>query len=126
MRALADALDRSLAVYGPLHVMGNLLDSHDKTRFMAYADGDVPPGADEAELGWGPDAPRVDHDASYRKMELALAYLLTTPGVPVVYYGDEIGMTGAADPDNRRPMPWADQGGASGRRRRPCATRRRG
>ncbi len=31
---------------------------------------------------------------------------MTTPGVPVVYYGDEIGMTGAADPDNRRPMRW--------------------
>ncbi len=114
LHGLADALDRSLAVYGPLHVMGNLLDSHDKTRFMAYADGDVPPGTDEAALGWGPDAPHVDHDASYRKMELALAYLMTTPGVPVVYYGDEIGMTGAADPDNRRPMPWADQGGAIG------------
>ncbi len=110
MRALADEMDRSLAVYGPLNAMGNLLDSHDKTRFMAYADGDVPAGANEAELGWGPDAPRVDDDASYRKMELAMAYLMTTPGVPVVYYGDEIGMTGAADPDNRRPMPWADQG----------------
>ena len=32
--------------------------------------------------------------------------------MPVVYYGDEIGLTGAADPDNRRPMPWADQDGA--------------
>ncbi|HEX8386712.1 MAG TPA: alpha-amylase family glycosyl hydrolase [Rubricoccaceae bacterium] len=110
MRMLADEMDRSLAVYGPLHVMGNLLDSHDKTRFMAYADGDVPPGTDEVELGWGPDAPRVDSPATYRRMELALAYLMTTPGVPVVYYGDEVGMTGAADPDNRRPMPWPDQG----------------
>ena len=112
MRALADEMDRSLAVFGPLHLMGNLLDSHDKTRFMAYADGDVPPGANEAELGWGPDAPRVDRPDSYRKMELGLAYLMTTPGVPVIYYGDEVGLTGAADPDNRRPMPWADRDGA--------------
>jgi glycosidase len=110
LRTLADEMDRSLAVYGPLHAMGNLLDSHDKTRFMAFADGDVPPGTNEAELGWGPDAPRVDRPATYRRMELALAYLMTTPGIPVVYYGDEVGMTGAADPDNRRPMPWADQG----------------
>ena len=110
MRLLADEMDRSLAVYGPLNVMGNLLSSHDKTRFMAFADGDVPAGTNEAELGWGPDAPRVDDTDTYRKMELALAYLFTTPGVPVVYYGDEIGMTGAADPDNRRPMLWQDQG----------------
>ena len=108
MRTLAAEMDRSLSVYGPLHTMGNLLGSHDKTRFLAYADGDVPPGTNEAELGWGPDAPRVDNPASYRKLELAMAYLMTTPGVPVVYYGDEVGMTGAADPDNRRPMRWGD------------------
>ena len=33
-----------------------------------------------------------------------MAYILTIPGVPVIYYGDEIGMTGASDPDNRRMM----------------------
>ena len=37
-------------------------------------------------------------------MKLHLAYILTIPGVPVIYYGDEIGMTGASDPDNRRMM----------------------
>jgi glycosidase len=28
-----------------------------------------------------------------------------------VYYGDEVGLTGGEDPDNRRPFPWADEGG---------------
>jgi glycosidase len=37
-------------------------------------------------------------------LKLQLAYILTIPGVPVIYYGDEIGMTGASDPDNRRMM----------------------
>jgi len=32
--------------------------------------------------------------------------LMTFPGVPCVYYGDEIGMEGLFDPDNRRPMRW--------------------
>ncbi|MBK8137615.1 MAG: hypothetical protein IPK52_17675 [Chloroflexi bacterium] len=31
---------------------------------------------------------------------------MTYPGVPCVYYGDEIGLPGGVDPDNRRPMPW--------------------
>ena len=29
---------------------------------------------------------------------------MTIPGIPVIYYADEIGMVGAGDPDNRRPM----------------------
>jgi cyclomaltodextrinase len=39
---------------------------------------------------------------------LYLTYILTIPGVPVIYYGDEIGMTGASDPDNRRMMRFGD------------------
>ena len=27
-------------------------------------------------------------------------------GIPIIYYGDELGMEGGSDPDNRRPMPW--------------------
>ncbi len=100
--ALDAEMQKTLDVYGPAHLMGNLLDSHDKPRFLAYADGDLD-GADEKEIGWTTDL-RVDDPASYRLAELALAYLLTTPGVPTIYYGDEIGMTGAGDPDNRRPM----------------------
>ena len=31
---------------------------------------------------------------------------MTYPGAPCIYYGDEIGLTGNHDPDNRRAMPW--------------------
>jgi alpha-glucosidase len=37
---------------------------------------------------------------------LALVLQFTTPGVPVVYYGEEVGMQGGFDPDCRRPMLW--------------------
>lgn len=58
------------------------------------------------------DTPRVltavKNDVGLAKV--AAAVLMTFPGVPCVYYGDEIGMEGGSDPDNRRPMVWeADQ-----------------
>ena len=34
------------------------------------------------------------------------ALMFTFPGVPTIYYGDEICMEGEEDPDNRRPYPW--------------------
>jgi alpha-glucosidase len=40
------------------------------------------------------------------RVRLAQLAQMTLPGVPMLYYGEELGMTGAADPDNRRPMPW--------------------
>ncbi len=39
-------------------------------------------------------------------VRVGLAMLMSYPGVPCVYYGDEIGLPGDKDPDNRRPMPW--------------------
>ncbi|HEY7411887.1 MAG TPA: alpha-amylase family glycosyl hydrolase [Vicinamibacteria bacterium] len=38
-------------------------------------------------------------------MKLAYTFLFTTRGIPLVYYGDEIGMPGGGDPDNRRDFP---------------------
>ena len=34
--------------------------------------------------------------------------MLTNPGMPMIYYGDEVGLAGGGDPDNRRMMPWDD------------------
>lgn len=39
-------------------------------------------------------------------MLLALLFQFTYPGVPVIYYGDEIGITGEKDPDCRKTMVW--------------------
>lgn len=105
---LAKELQKTHTVYGVDHLMGNLMDSHDKVRFMAYADSDLELNSSAAlEMAWHAP-PQVDHPSSYDKAKLYLTYLMTIPGVPVVYYGDEIGMTGAADPDNRRMMRFGD------------------
>jgi glycosidase len=43
--------------------------------------------------------------SSIAKLKAAFALLLSMRGIPQIYYGDEIGMTGGDDPDNRRDFP---------------------
>lgn len=64
----------------PDHLM-TFLGNHDVKRFLA-------------ETG-----------ASTEGLMLAQTFLLTSRGVPLLYYGDEIGMSGGDDPDNRRDFP---------------------
>lgn len=97
-------IKKSFLVYGENNLMGNIMDSHDKNRFMAFADGDLDVTQWSAvEEGWN-NPPKVDNPNSYEKAKLYYAYLNTIPGLPVIYYGSEFGMTGASDPDNRRMM----------------------
>ena len=104
--ALEAALAASEAAYGKETLMSPLLGNHDKSRFMAFAEGDVPDPdiPDEEELGWQ-KPPRVNNPASYDRLKLAFSFILSLDGVPMIYYGDEVGLTGAGDPDNRRMMP---------------------
>ena len=58
------------------------------------------------------DMPRFLHrqGATPENMIQAFTFLLTTRGIPMIYYGDEVGMSGGDDPDNRRDFPggWKD------------------
>jgi cyclomaltodextrinase / maltogenic alpha-amylase / neopullulanase len=97
-------IKKSFDTFGFNNIMGNIMDSHDKVRYMAYADGKVKnQGVDTREMAWN-NPPTVDHPSSYKKAELYYAYMFTIPGLPVIYYGSEFGMTGVDDPDNRRNM----------------------
>ena len=48
---------------------------------------------------------RNDKGATTAGIKLGFTFLLTTRGTPLIYYGDEIGMPGGGDPDNRRDFP---------------------
>ncbi len=50
--------------------------------------------------------------ATVARLKMAFAYLLTLRGTPMIYYGDEIGMRGGEDPDNRRDFPGGWRGDA--------------
>ncbi len=101
-------MQKTFSVYGPMHLMSNVMDSHDKNRFMAFADGDLDVSQWSAiEQGWS-NPPKVDNPENYKKLILYMAFINTIPGLPVIYYGSEFGMTGASDPDNRRMMRFDD------------------
>ncbi len=86
--ALVGAQDTVLKLYPP-NQYGRFLSNHDQTRVMTQLKGDE--GA----------------------MRAAASLLLTGPGVPFVYYGEEIGMTGdKPDEKLRTPMQWTGGAGA--------------
>ena len=70
-------------------------------------DGLYPHPRDLVDFFSNHDVPRFASapGSSPLKLELAFGLVLTLRGIPELYYGDEIGMPGGADPDNRRDFP---------------------
>jgi cyclomaltodextrinase / maltogenic alpha-amylase / neopullulanase len=93
----------SIAYFGDHHLMGNVTGNQDRARFISYADGSVRFDEDAKKAGWTRKI-EVRDTTAYKKLSLLTAYMMTIPGVPVIYYGDEIGDPGGNDPDNRRMM----------------------
>lgn len=112
-----DAMDAAVreakAVYGAHGPwMSNFIGNHDIARFLSHAAGDLPCGiwdmVSNQVAGWvNPPGPSSVASA-YSRLRLALTYAMTVPGIPLVYHGDEFGMPGAGDPDNRRMMRFGE------------------
>ncbi len=83
----ANEVDRIFHLYQPEFTYSqlNLLDSHDMPRFLSCVGG--------------------------KKIALkqALLFLLTYPGAPCIYYGDEVGVDGRHDPECRKSFPWNEE-----------------
>jgi cyclomaltodextrinase len=94
---------QSLLGYGDHHLMGNISGNQDRTRFITYADGTVGFSEDAKLAGWIRDITRGD-TIGFNRLGILHAFNFFAPGIPVIYYGDEYGMIGAGDPDNRRMM----------------------
>jgi neopullulanase len=84
---LADVL-RHDSLYARPDQLVTFFGNHDTTRFAGAA---------------GPAA--SDGSADLDKLKLAFGLNLTMRGIPQLYYGDEIGMSGGGDPDNRHDFP---------------------
>lgn len=105
-RNLQRVMEESMRYYGSHHLMGNITGNQDRARFISYADGSVRFDEDAKLAGWTRKIENRGADG-FARAKMLMAFLLTTPGIPCVYYGDEIGMPGGNDPDNRRMMKFA-------------------
>ena len=102
-RDLNYSLQQSFNYYGEHNLMGNITGNQDMSRFISYASGALSFTESDAEAGWKRDI-QVKDTIGYHRLACLQAFNMTIPGIPVIYYGDEFGMAGAADPDNRRMM----------------------
>ena len=85
--------------------MGNITGNHDKPRFLSLAGGDMSLWCpDDKAEGWHRKVGVGDNVKGYARLSLLKALISTVPGVPCVYQGDEYGIPGANDPDNRYMM----------------------
>ena len=83
--------------------MGNITGNQDLPRFISFASGALSFGDNDQKAGWDRDI-EVKDTVGYGRLASLMAFNMTIPGIPVIYYGDEFGMPGAGDPDNRRMM----------------------
>ncbi|MFN2430988.1 MAG: alpha-amylase family glycosyl hydrolase [Cryomorphaceae bacterium] len=103
LQNLKRVLEQSLSVYGNHHLMGNISGNQDRARFISYADGSVEFSEDPKLAGWTRRI-EIRDTIGYNRLLALHAFNFSIPGIPVIYYGDEIGLPGANDPDNRRMM----------------------
>lgn len=85
-----------------LQVAMNELSNHDHSRFLTRTNHTV---GRTHTLG----AKAADQGLNYGIMREAVVIQMTWPGAPTIYYGDEAGLTGWTDPDNRRAYPWGKE-----------------
>lgn len=87
------------------YAMMNLVGSHDTTRLLSFLDG-IDDDRKQTDIDSAfPTYEKTSLQAKQRQYLVALIQM-TYPGAPTIYYGDELGMVGADDPDNRRAMTW--------------------
>ena len=80
----------------------NELSNHDHSRFLTRTNHVVGRCDKKGNLA-------ADRNVRKYIMREAVVVQMTWPGAPTVYYGDEAGVSGFTDPDNRRTYPWGQE-----------------
>ena len=91
-------------------IMSTFIGNHDVPRAIHFAQ-DQPlwgdPWADGKDKNWQNQPGLPGGASAFERLANVYTILFTNKGIPLIYYGDEVGMPGAGDPDNRRMMQWS-------------------
>lgn len=79
MRSIESRLQQYTTTFPDVSILGNFVDNHDNPRFLSF-------------------------QGDQQLFKNALTYTLTAAGIPIMYYGNEQGFAGGADPNNREPL----------------------
>jgi len=90
-----------------LHGLMNILGTHDTMRILTVLGGDNFPSTKQEMEHFRLSEEQLQ--TAKRRLRIAAALQFTLPGVPCIYYGDEAGMEGGADPFCRKCYPWGDE-----------------
>jgi len=109
-QAYIDSLKTMMNTYGEnYYAMLNLLGSHDTERLASVV---INPDYEYDHQANARDSKDYDirkpNENERLKQKLMVALQFTQPGAPLIYYGDEAGMWGGDDPDERKPMVWKE------------------
>jgi glycosidase len=118
MQGLAEFMDSNDTFYPTDAVMSTFIGNHDLPRSIHYAEQTLPAwiqadspsnpsAADGKSNAWSSEPVTETDPNTYERLGNAFGVILTNKGAPLIYYGDEIGLPGAGDPDNRRMMTWS-------------------
>jgi glycosidase len=111
MTGLASFMDQNEYYYGANAIMSPFLGNHDLPRIIHLAANNRLWGNDQGygarAEAWGNPVTIPREREAFERVANGFAVLFTNRGAPLIYYGDEIGMPGAGDPDNRRFMQWS-------------------
>lgn len=100
-RAFFDAMTHNMSRFHfqSLQVAMNELSNHDHSRFLTRTN-------NRAGRTHTVGALSASEGINFGVMKEAVMIQMTWPGAPTIYYGDEVGVCGWTDPDNRRAFPW--------------------